>query len=56
MDQEKEKKALDKLALSVLIYLVTFSVIAFFAGYKLFGKGGDWILVATALIGICGSG
>lgn len=56
MDQEKEKRALDKLALIVLIYLVTFSVIAFFAGYKLFGKGGDWILVATALIGICGSG
>jgi RsiW-degrading membrane proteinase PrsW (M82 family) len=56
MDQEKEKKSLDKLALIVLIYLVAFSVIAFFAGYGLFGKGGIWMVVASALIGISGSG
>src|SRR5262245_43240192 len=56
MDQEKEKKALDRLALNVLIYLVTFSIIGFFVGYRLFLKGGNWIVVAAALIGTSGSG
>ena len=56
MDQEKEKKALDKLALLVLIYLVSFSVVAFVTGYRLFGKGGDWLVIAAALFGVSGSG
>jgi hypothetical protein len=57
MEEENEKKYLDRLALRVLIYLVTFSVVALFAGYALLGRGDRLTMaVAIALMGISGSG
>jgi hypothetical protein len=57
MDHEDEAKDLERLALNVQLYLIAFSVIAFFAGYALFLQGsGSMTVVATALMGISGSG
>lgn len=57
MPHENEAKDLDRLALRVLIYLVTISVVAFFTGQAVLTRVGRLpMTVAAALMGISGSG
>jgi hypothetical protein len=57
MEEESERKYLDLLALRVLIYLVTLSIMTLFAGHALLARGGRFTTaVAVALTGISGSG